>query len=95
MDILKQRLNQLWLRQTAPAIPVFPVQGQFPNSMGVTFREPKTISGTMLSPGRYVFRLLDAGSGHSQDSAAEPNRVRFFNDDRSRPIAELTPVADN
>jgi hypothetical protein len=55
--------------------------------MGVTFIEPMKISGTILLPGRYVFRLLDPGSAR--------NYVEIFNEDQTRLVAEIAPVWDN
>ncbi len=86
MDLLKQRLTHLWMRQTPPAFPPQPEQSHIPYRMGVTVNEPMKISGTVLLPGRYVFRLLDPGT--------ERNRVEIFEEDRARPVAELTPVWD-
>jgi hypothetical protein len=87
MDLLKQRLTHLWLRQSTLPVAPYPEQGVFPNRMGVTSREPMYISGTMLLPGRYVFRLVDPG--------IERNHVEIFNEDRTRLVAEITPVLDS
>ena len=84
MDLLEQRLTNLWLRRTTPsnhpAAEVVPEQ--FPTRMGVTFRAPTRISDTVLTPGRYVFLLPDPG--------AEPNHLNIFNDDQTALIANMT-----
>jgi hypothetical protein len=82
MDLLEQRLTNLWLRQTTPSNTPDPEQEQFPNRMGVTFREPMKISGTMLMPGRYVFQLPDPGT--------QPNHVEIFNEDQTKLVANIT-----
>jgi len=53
--------------------------------MGVTFREPMNISGTLLMPGRYVFRLLDPRT--------DRNQVEIFNEDQTKLIARITPIS--
>jgi hypothetical protein len=87
MDPLIQRLTDLWTRQDAPIFSLEPGQSQVPKKMGLTFIEPMKISGSMLLPGRYIFRLVDPGT--------ERNRVEIFNDDQTRLVAEITPVLDN
>ena len=84
MDLLEQRLTNLWLRHTTPSNhPAAEVEPeQFPSRMGVTFREPTKISGVMLTPGRYVFLLPDPG--------AEPNHLEIFNDDQTTLVANMT-----
>jgi hypothetical protein len=93
MDRLKQRLNDLWMREhTSPAL-LAGENRQYPHCMGVTFRKPMEISGTRLSPGRYIFRLVDSGTAGRRDR--EGSCVQFFSDDRTKPFAELAPVLDN
>lgn len=87
MDPLKERLTYLWTRQDAPIFPLESGQSPVPKRMGLTFIEPMKISGAMLLPGRYVFRLVDPGT--------ERNRVEIFNEDRTKLVAEITPVLDN
>jgi hypothetical protein len=84
MDLLEQRLTNLWLRHATPSShPDADMEiEQIPNKMGVTFREPTKISDTMLTPGRYVFLLPNPG--------AEPNRLEIFNDDQTALIANMT-----
>ena len=84
MDLLEQRLTNLWLRHTTPSNHPAPEAEpeQFPNRMGVTFREPTRISDTMLTPGRYVFLLPDPG--------AEPNHLEIFKDDQTTLVANMT-----
>lgn len=85
MGLLVQRLTDLWERPSTPPTPPCPEQDEIPNRMGVTFREPMKISGTVLMPGRYVFRLLDP--------RAEHNHVEIFNDDQTKLIARIPPVS--
>jgi len=84
MDLLEQRLTNLWLRHTTPSNhPAAEAEPeQIPNRMGVTFKEPTKISDTMLTPGRYVFLLPDPG--------AEPNHLEIFNDDQTALVANMT-----
>jgi hypothetical protein len=81
MNLLEQRLSDLWLRQTTPCHQLEPEQRPFPNRMGVTFRAPTKISGTMLMPGRYVFELPDPGK--------KPNHVEIFNGDETKLVAHI------
>jgi hypothetical protein len=85
MGLLMQRLTDLWERPTTPPTAPCPVQNQIPSRMGVTFREPMNISGTVLMPGRYVFRLLDPGTAR--------NPVEVFNEDQTKLIARITPMS--
>jgi len=87
MDLLKQRLNHLWLRQATLPMPPDPEPGKFVKKMGITFREPMFISGKMLLPGRYLFRLVDP--------VADRDHVEIFSEDRTTLLAEITPVLDN
>ena len=87
MDLIKQRLTHLWLDQSTQPTPPYPGQDRFAHRMGVTFRKPTIVCGTMLLPGRYVFRMVDP--------CTEPNHVEIFNSDRTKLIAEITPVLDN
>jgi hypothetical protein len=54
--------------------------------MGVTFSEATQIYGTALLPGRYVFRLQDAGT--------DRNVVEIFKDDSTELVAAFTAVPD-
>ncbi len=94
MDILKSRLACIWERETAPHRGSRS-DGNSPTKMGVTFRRPMNISGTVLSPGRYEFRLLDPAATRKRVPASERNRVEFFNNDHTAPVAELTPELSN
>ncbi len=85
MGLLMQRLTDLWQRPATPPTPPCPEQNQIPTRMGVTFREPMKISGTLLMPGRYVFRLLDASK--------DRNHVEVFNEDQTKLIARITPMS--
>lgn len=84
MDLLEQRLTNLWLRHTTPSNhPAAEAEPeQIPNKMGVTFRETTKISDTTLTPGRYVFLLPNPG--------AEPNHLEIFNDDQTTLVANMT-----
>ena len=84
MGLLIQRLTDLWERPAIPPTPPCPEQDQSPNKMGVTFREPMNISGTVLMPGRYVFRL--------SNPRTERNHVEVFNEDQTKLIARITPM---
>jgi len=85
MGLLIQRLTDLWERPAAPPVPAFPEQDQSPTKMGVTFRGPMNISGTVLMPGRYVFRLLNSSTGRSH--------VEVFNEDQTKLIAKISPMS--
>jgi hypothetical protein len=85
MGLLMQRLTDLWERPNTPPTPPCPEQDQIPTRMGVTFREPMNISGTVLMPGRYVFRLLNPST--------EPNHFEVFNEDQTKLIARITPMS--
>jgi hypothetical protein len=52
--------------------------------MVVTFREAWTISGTVLLPGRYVFRLQDVGT--------DRNVVEVFKEDSTERVTTFTAV---
>jgi hypothetical protein len=54
--------------------------------MGVTLREAMKIPGTVLSPGRYVFRLQDVG--------ADRNVVEIFKEDSTELVATYPAVPD-
>jgi hypothetical protein len=83
MDPLEQRLNNLWLRHTAPSNHVAAeTEPEPPNRMGVTLRAATKISDIMLTPGRYVFQL--------PDPASHPDHLEIFNDDQTSLIANLT-----
>jgi len=86
MSVLKQRLTNLWRHQTATAIPPPPRPGHFAGSMGVTFRDAMTISGTVLLPGRYVFCLQDEGT--------DRNVVEIFKEDSTELVATFAAVPD-
>ncbi len=86
MSLLKRSSTDIWLHPATPAIPAHPVQGQFSDGMGVTFREPTKISGTVLLPGRYVFRRQDGGT--------DRNVVQIFKADSTEIVATLTAVPD-
>jgi hypothetical protein len=87
MGLLIQRLTDLWDRPHTPPTPPCLEQGQISNRMGVTFREPTKISGTVLMPGRYVFRMLAPGT--------ERNDVEIFNEDQTKLIAKISPMSGN
>ena len=86
MNLLKRTSTKLWQHQTNPAMPPSPAQRQFAESMGVTFREPTKISGTVLLPGRYVFRRQDCGTHR--------NVVQIFREDSTELVATLTAMPD-
>jgi hypothetical protein len=86
MNLLKRTSTKLWQHQINPAMPPRPAQRQFAESMGVTFREPTKISGTLLLPGRYVFRRQDGGT--------DRNVVQIFKEDSTELVASLTAVLD-
>ena len=86
MSLLKRRLTNLWRHQTTTAIPLPPGPSQFTHRMVVTFREPMKISGTVLLPGRYVFRLLDLGTHR--------NVAQDFKEDSTELVATFTAVPD-
>ena len=83
MDPIEQRLNNLWVRQTAPSNHFEPElePEEFPHIMGVTVKEPMKIYGTMLVPGRYVFQL--------PDPRTQPNHVEIFNGDQTQLVANV------
>ena len=87
MDITKERLNYLWLNESTLPVHPDPNKGRFVKQIGVTSREPMFISGRMLLPGRYVFRLMDPG--------AESDHIEFFNEDHTKLVAEISPVLDS
>ncbi len=86
MSLLRRSSTNSWQHQATPAIPPRPAAGQFTDSMGVTFREPTKISGTVLSPGRYVFRRQRGGS--------DRNAVQIFKEDSTELVATFTAVPD-
>ncbi len=86
MGLVKRRLTNLWRHQaTTPNLPR-PLPGQFPDIMVVTFREAWKISGTVLLPGRYVFRLQDVGT--------DRNVVEVFKEDSAERVTTFTAVTD-
>lgn len=87
MDSLKQRLTDLWERENpAPGAPS-PREGELSDGMVVTISEPMKLSGTVLSPGKYAFRMTDPGAGH--------NFVQIFNEDQTQLMATLTSVSES
>lgn len=84
MSPLKRCLANLWPHQAAAPNPPRPAPGQFTESMGVTFREGMKISGTVLLPGRYVFRLHDLG--------IDRNVVAVFKEDSSERVITFSAV---
>jgi len=54
--------------------------------MVVTFREAWKISGTVLLPGRYVFRLQEVGT--------DRNVVEVFKEDSAERVTTFTAVTD-
>jgi hypothetical protein len=54
--------------------------------MRVTFRHATKISGTVLLPGRYVFRLQDVGT--------DRNVVEVFKEDSTERVITFTAVPD-
>jgi hypothetical protein len=88
MSIVKLRLTDLWRRQSNAPTPPRPWPIRYPESrMLLTIREPMNISGTVLLPGRYAFRLLYPGS--------ERTPVQVFNEDQTRLVATFTSVSDH
>ena len=88
MSIVKQRLANLWRRQTIEPNPPRLWPNQYPDSrMVMTIREPMKISGTMLLPGRYACRPLNLGTQHSL--------VQIFNEDLTRLVVTLAPMSEN
>ncbi|MGA9057131.1 MAG: hypothetical protein WB763_11530 [Terriglobia bacterium] len=87
MSLLKRSLTNLWRHQATTPNPPRPGPGQFPDRIVVSIREPMKISGTVLSSGRYVFRLLDPG--------AERDHVQIFNEDQTRLVATFTAVPNS
>lgn len=87
MSEIKRRLTHLWRRTNAPD-PPRPWPPLEPESkMLVTIIEPMKISGTVLSPGRYAFRLLHPGAARTL--------VQIFNEDQTSLVATLTTLSDN
>jgi hypothetical protein len=87
MSLVGQRMTNLWRQRTSTPTPSRPSPIQYPDSgMFVTIREPMKISGTVLLPDRYVFRLLDPGT--------ESNIVQIFNKDQTRLIATINPLSN-
>ena len=86
MNLLKRTSTNIWQHQTTPAMPPRPAQGQFADSMGVTFRGPTNISGTVLLPGRYVFRRHDVGT--------DQNVVEIFREDSTELVATLSAMPE-
>jgi len=86
MSFSKPRLTNLWRHQATALNPPRALPGQFPDIMVVTFREAWTISGTVLLPGRYVFRLQDLGT--------DRNVVEVFKEESTERVATFTAVTD-
>ncbi len=86
MSHLKRSSTNSWQHQATTAIPPHSAAGQFTDGMGVTFREPTKISGTALSPGRYVFRPQEGGT--------DQNVVQTFKGDSTELVATFTAVPD-
>ena len=84
MGLLKRRLTNLWRRQGTTPNPPRPGPGQFTDSMCVTFRYATKISGTVLLPGRYVFRLQDVGTDRKV--------VEVFKEDSTERVTTFTAV---
>jgi hypothetical protein len=82
MELLEGGLNQAWPNQSTQPVPPYPEQDQLANTMGVTLRMPTRVCGTMLLPGRYVFRVLNLST--------EPNHVEILNEDGTQLVAEFT-----
>lgn len=81
MDSLEERLTDLWQRQTKPSFPPDSEEEQSHDRMGVTVTEPMKISGTVLMPGHYVFRVPGPDE--------KPGQVEIFNEDETKLIATI------
>jgi hypothetical protein len=84
MSPVKRRLTNLWRGQAAAPNPPRLGPSQFTDSMGVTFRQATKISGTVLLPGRYEFRLQDLGT--------DRNVVEVFKEDSTERVATFTAM---
>ena len=86
MITLKRRLTDLWQRQGArPDSPQSWPDQLDEHKMVVTIREPMKLTGMVLVPGKYAFRMLDPG--------VEPNLVQIFNEDQTRLLGTLSTVS--
>lgn len=81
MSLLK-RLDILSSRQAATPNPQRPRRGRFPDRIVVTITEPVRISGPVLLPGRYLYRLLNLGT--------DRNVIMVFKEDSTELVAALT-----
>lgn len=82
MGLVKRRLNALWLRQTRTPFSPRAKADQYAPEMFVEVREPLPIPGTVLAPGKYVFRPPDRGTGC--------NLVQIFNEHKTELVATFT-----
>ena len=80
MTLVKRRLTSLWRHRTGGPAPPRPWPTQYPDSrMLVTIKEPLQISGLVLVPGQYEFRLMDP--------EAESHHLQIFTGDQTQLVA--------
>ena len=86
MSLVKKRLSTLWLRQSrTPFLPRAKAD-QNTARMFVHLREPLRMPGTVLAPGRYVFRPLDGGTNC--------DFVQILSEDQTELLATVATVTD-
>jgi len=82
MSFLKRALTNLRRHQATTPNPPRPGPPQFPDGIVVTLREQMKTPGTVLSSGRYVFRLQDVGT--------DRNIVEVFKEDSTERVTMFT-----
>lgn len=87
MRPLKQRLGNLWLRQTRRLSRPRAMADQNTDRIHVALKEPLCIAGTVLPPGKYLFWLLDP--------EADRSVVQVFDEDQARLVATFMSAADH
>jgi hypothetical protein len=87
MSLMEQRLTTLCGCQTPTPFSPRTKADQNTTRMFVNLRESLRLPGTVLAPGRYVFRPLDGG--------ANCNLIQIFNEDQTELVATFNTVLDH
>ena len=81
MNLVKRRLEALWLNQTRTSLSLGDNADPYPPGMLIRLREPLQIPGKVLPPGDYVLR--------SPQGRADCTLAQVFNKDQTEVVATI------